>query len=103
MIGENVEMSRSEFQPYLPDHKNGYYELEQIRPGVVICPFCENVIDATQDKEVLAAYEVILMWDASWASVPICKCPKVWAVYDPHSKKWAFRYAIDTGGKEWQS
>jgi hypothetical protein len=103
MIGDNVEMSRSEFQPYLPDHKAGYYELEQIRPGVVVCPFCENIIDATQSKEVLAAYEVILLWKASWASVPICTCPKVWAVYDPHAEKWAFRYAIDNGGKEWQN
>jgi len=101
MLGENVEMSRKEFNPYLPDHKDGYFELEQIRPGVVLCPFCDKIIDATQHKHVLATYEAVKVWpDTSWASVPICNCPGVWAVYSPKDKKWAFRYKSG-GTPEW--
>ena len=97
MLGHDVEMPRTAFQPFLPDHKNGYYELEQIKPGVVICPHCGEFLDATQNEHVKAAYETVMVWpDASWASVPICGCPGVWAVYDPEVKKWAFRYRSDT-------
>jgi hypothetical protein len=102
MLGENVEMSRNEFQPYAPDHKAGYYELEQIKPGVVLCPFCDRLIDATQHKEVKAAYVVIQQWPASWASVPICKCDGVWAIYSPTDEKWAFRYKERNGDLSWQ-
>lgn len=102
MIGDNVEMSGSDFQPYLPDHKAGYHELEQIRPGVVMCPFCDSIIDATQSKEVKAAYDAIMYFDGdSWGSVPICSCPRVWAVFDPNHGKWAFRYQLDIGENEW--
>jgi hypothetical protein len=98
MLGENVKMSRNEFNPYLPDHKDGYYELDQIKPGVVLCPFCDAIIDATQHKQVLAAFEVVKVWPDSWASVPVCRCPGVWAIYSPKDKKWAFRY--QDGGKK---
>ena len=97
MLGQHVEMSRDKFQPYLPDHKDGYYELEQIKPGIVLCPFCSDIIDATQNEFVKAAYEAIMEWPDSWASVPICRCPGVWAVYDPNVKKWAFRYQVNHG------
>ncbi len=105
MLGENVQMSRDEFDPYLPDAKDGYYELEQIKPGIVLCPFCDTIIDATQHKQVKAAYEVIkVMPDASWGSVPVCKCPGVWAVYHPGTKKWSFRYKDhNAGGNAWQN
>jgi hypothetical protein len=99
MLGQHVEMSRKSFDPYLPDHKEGYYELDQISPGVVLCPFCSDILDATQDPNVKAAYEVIMLWPDSWASVPMCKCPGVWAVYSPDIQKWAFRYKVDTGRK----
>lgn len=92
MLGENVRMSRKEFDPYLPDHKEGYYELEQIKPGVALCPFCTDIIDATQNEQVKAAYEVITEFPDSWGSVPVCKCAGVWAVYSPKAKKWSFRY-----------
>ncbi len=102
MLGENVEMSAKDFNPYLPNHKEGYHELEQLKPGVVMCPFCDTIIDATQNEEVKAAFEVIQFYDGvSWGSVPICHCPRVWAIYDPNIKKWSFRYKIDTGEKEW--
>jgi hypothetical protein len=104
MLGDGVEMSRKSFDPYLPDHKDGYYELEQIRPGVVICPFCEEIVDATQEDGVKAAVEAIAEWPDSWASVPICVCNKgLYAVYSPQIKKWAFRYQIPKKGTDqWQ-
>jgi len=103
MLGDNVEMARSEFQPYLPDHKTGYLELEQIKPGVVLCPFCDKIIDATQHNKVLAAYEVVKEYpESSWASVPICSCPGVWAIYDPNEKRWAFRFQVRNGDTLWQ-
>jgi hypothetical protein len=104
MLGENVEMSRKSFDPYLPDHKDGYYELEQIKPGVVICPFCETIVDATQEDGVKAAVEAVSVWPDSWASVPICECNRgLFAVYSPQIKKWAFRYQIPQKGiEQWQ-
>lgn len=104
MLGDNVKMSRTEFNPYLPDHKDGYYELDQIKPGVVLCPFCNDIIDATQNKHVRATVEAIGVFDeSSWASVPVCSCPGVWAVYEPNSKKWSFRYRKNEGSNEWQN
>jgi hypothetical protein len=103
MLGDNVKMSRSEFDPYLPDKKDGYHELEQIKPGVVLCPFCTRILDATQDKHVLSAFEAIKVWPDSWASVPICNCPGVWAVYSPKTGKWAFRYQENNGDTKWQT
>jgi hypothetical protein len=103
MLGDNVKMSRTEFDPYLPDKKDGYFELDQIKPGVAICPFCTKILDATQDKQVLSTYEVIKMWPDSHASVPICRCPGVWAVYSPKTCKWSFRYRIDNGDLSWQT
>jgi len=104
MLGDNVEMSRKSFDPYLPDHKDGYYELDQIRPGVVICPFCGDIIDATQSSKVKAVYEALMVWPRSWASVPLCDCNKgLYAVYSPDTKKWAFRYQIrEKGTAKWQ-
>lgn len=104
MLGDNVEMSRKSFDPFLPDHKDGFYELEQIRPGVVICPFCEDIIDATQEPSVKAAFEAISVWPDSWASVPLCDCNRgLYAVYSPTIKKWAFRYQIrEKGTAKWQ-
>jgi len=92
MLGQDVTLSKHDFQPYLPDHKRGYFELEQLRPGVVMCPHCDTLIDVKESGILKATYEVILVWPDSWASVPVCKCPGVWAVYDPNAKKWAFRY-----------
>jgi len=104
MLGDNVEVSRKIFDPYLPDHKDGFYELEQIRPGVVICPFCENIVDATQDSSVRAVVDALSVWPDSWASVPLCDCNKgLYAVYSPHIKKFAFRYQIrQKGTDKWQ-
>ena len=104
MLGNDVEMSRTKFNPYLPDHKDGYYELEQIKPGVVLCPFCTNIIDATQNVNVKATVAAIEAFpDSSWASVPVCKCPGVWAIYDPNSKQWSFRYKKHEGSDEWRN
>ena len=102
MLGDNVKMSRTEFDPYLPDTKDGYHELEQIRPGVVLCPFCTRILDATQDKNVLSVFEAIKVWPDSWASVPICNCPGVWCVYSPRTKKWAFRYLDRKDNETWK-
>jgi hypothetical protein len=101
MLGHDVEMPRTKFDPYLPDHKDGYYELEQIKPGIVLCPFCSDIIDATQNEFVKAAYETVTVYPDSWASVPVCKCPGVWCVYSPNTKKWAFRYQADTGNRSY--
>ena len=103
MLGDNVKMSRTEFDPYLPDTKDGYHELEQIRPGVVLCPFCTRILDATQDKNVLSVFEAIKVWPDSWASVPMCNCPGVWAVYSPKTGKWAFRWQENNGDTKWQT
>ena len=100
MLGDNVEMSRKEFDPFLPDHKDGYRELDQIKPGAALCPFCGDILDATQNKQVLAAFEVVKLWPESWASVPICNCPGVWAIYSPKNGKWAFRYKEHGKGDE---
>jgi len=102
MLGQDVVMGSKDFQPYLPDFKEGYRELEQLKPGVVSCPFCNNLIDAKQSQELKATKTVVEQWPRSWASVPICKCSGVWAVYDPNSTKWAFRYKVDTGDNSWQ-
>ena len=104
MLGDNVEMSRDSFDPYLPDHKDGFYELDQIRPGVVICPFCNDIIDATQELAVLQVVDALKVWPDSWASVPLCECNKgLYAVYYPRIKKWAFRYQIRKKGTDkWQ-
>lgn len=104
MLGDDVRDSEMKFQPYLPDHKRGYYELEQIKPGVVICPHCGRFIDAKQDSNFKAAVATIQSFKgSSWASVPICECAGIWAVYDPNANKWAFRYRIETGDQTWQN
>jgi len=92
MLGENVEMSRKVFNPYCPRPKEGYYDIPQIKPGVCLCPRCNSIIDATQNPMVRAAYETIMVWPSSWASVPVCSCPGVWAVYSPLNEKWSFRW-----------
>jgi len=93
MLGKNVGMSSKDFQPFLPDHKEGYLELEQIRPGVVSCPFCGILIDMKESAPVKSCHEAIMIMSKdSWASVPICSCPGVWAVYSPKEGKWAARY-----------
>jgi hypothetical protein len=93
MLGENVKMSERNFIPFLPEPKEGYYDLEQIKPGVVSCPFCGKLIDIKKHKSVLSTYEAVkILAEDSWASVPICSCPGVWAVYSPMEKKWAARY-----------
>lgn len=93
MLGDNVKESEMKFQPYLPDHKAGYYELEQLKPGIVICPFCEQLIDIKKNQQFKATVETIqVLKGTSWCSTPACRCPGIWAVYDPHSGKWAFRY-----------
>jgi len=101
MLGQSIVMSRDSFNPYLPDHKDGFYELDQIKPGVVSCPHCCRLIDATQNIHVLAAVETLSVWPDSWASVPICNCPGVWAVYSPKTKKWAFRFQ-SCGTDDWK-
>lgn len=102
MLGEHVVLDSMDFQPYLPDHKDGYYELEQLKPGIVSCPHCGKLIDIKEDSHVKATAEALSVWPDSWASVPICKCPCVWAVYSPKSMKWAFRYRIETDNNNWQ-
>lgn len=92
MLGQDVVLGNDNFQPYLTDHKTGYYELEQLRPGIVICPHCDDLIDVKQSNILKSTHEALMVWPGSWASVPICKCPGVWAVYDPSVGKWAFRY-----------
>ena len=96
MLGESIKVESDSFKPFLPDAKEGYHELKQIKPGCALCPFCDKIIDARQSKELKATVDAIAVWPRSWASVPICKCPGVWAVYDPNDGKWAFRYQIPT-------
>lgn len=101
MLGNSVKMSSLDFQPFLPDHKDGYFELEQIQPGVVSCPFCGILIDMKSHKHVRSTHEAVQVWPDSWASVPICSCPGVWAVYSPKEKKWAARYTTKKS-RGWQ-
>lgn len=93
MLGQDVKLNNSNFQPYLTDHKTGYFEVDQLKPGVIMCPFCDTLIDCKEKQLLKSTHDAIQVWPQSWASVPICNCKggSVWAVYDPNVGKWAFR------------
>ena len=104
MLGDDVKVDEMKFQPFLPDRKTGYLELEQVKPGIVICPHCGDFIDVRHHEGFKACVATIQVLEgSSWASTPICRCPGVWAVYDPEAERWAFRYRAETGDMSWQN